>query len=37
MNILGREAKVEAVIMNILTPSDEKTRKLLEVEQIAKI
>ena len=37
MSILGREAKVEAVIMNILAPSDEKTRKLLEVEQIAKI
>ena len=33
MNILGREAKVESVIMNILNPSDEKTRKLLEVEQ----
>ena len=36
MSILGREAKVEAVIMNILAPSDEKTRKLPEVEQMQK-
>ena len=36
MSILGREAKVEAVIMNILAPSDEKTRNLLEVEQMQK-
>ena len=37
MSILGREAKVEAVIMNILAPSDEITPKLLAVAQIAKI
>ena len=28
MSILGREAKVEAVIMNILAPSDEKNIKI---------
>ena len=28
MSTLGREAKLEAVIMNILTPNDEKTVKI---------
>ena len=33
MSILGREAKLEAVIMSILTPNNEKTRELPEVGQ----
>ena len=37
MSILGREAKLGAVIMNILTPNDEKTRKSPEVGQDPKI
>ena len=28
MSILGREAKVEAVIMNVFAPSDEKNLKI---------
>ena len=37
MSILGREAKLEAVIMSSLTPIDEKTRELPEVGQNPKI
>ena len=37
MSILGREAKLEAVIMSILTQNDEKTRELPEVGQNEKI
>ena len=36
MSILRREAKLEAVIMSIPTPNDEKTGKLPEVGKMQK-